>query len=140
MKVFITASFQGQKNKKEIEELCSLVATAGFEDFCFIRDIENYQKVFKDSRLLMRRVKEEIAKCDALLFDATKKSSGRAIEAGMAFQAKKRIIVILKKGVKVKDSVLGIADEIIIYQEKENLQRKLLKIKQKWQKNKTLRY
>lgn len=137
MKVFITASFQGEKNKKEIEELCSLVASAGFEDFCFIRDIENYQKVFENPKLLMKKVKEEINKCEALLFDATKKSSGRAIEAGIAFQAGKRIIVILKKGVKAKDSVLGIADEVIIYRGKEDLQRKLLEIRQRWQKHKT---
>jgi hypothetical protein len=35
----------------------------------FIRDIENYQKIFDNSFNLMKRAKEEIEKCDVLLID-----------------------------------------------------------------------
>jgi hypothetical protein len=48
--MFITVSFQGNDNKKEIDQLCSLVKEAGFDDFCFIRDIENYQHVFDNPK------------------------------------------------------------------------------------------
>jgi len=53
MKIFITAPFRNGENKAEIETLCRLVNEAGFEDFCFIRDVENYKKAFTDPKELM---------------------------------------------------------------------------------------
>jgi len=50
MKVFITSTFKNGKNKEEIECLCCLVKEGGFQDFSFIRDIENYQKTFNDTK------------------------------------------------------------------------------------------
>lgn len=113
MRIYITASFGEPKEKTE--ELCRLVKTAGFEDFCFIRDVENYRKVFDKPKELMRRAKEEIQKSDILLIDVTDKPTGRAIEAGIAYALGKKIIVIMKKGVKIKDTVRGMADLIIEY-------------------------
>ena len=66
-RIFITASFQEGKNRQEIEHLCDLVRSSGFEDFCFIRDVENYQHVFEDPTLLMRMANEEIEKSDTFL-------------------------------------------------------------------------
>jgi len=115
MKLFITASFKGDENKQEIEYLCNLTKEAGFEDFCFIRDIENYQKTFSDAKKLMQTSKEEIAKSDALLIDLTNKPTGRAIEAGIAFALNKKIIIIAQKGTAMKETATGIADLVIEY-------------------------
>lgn len=134
MKVYITASFKEGKNRIEIEHLCSIVKNAGFEDFCFIRDIENYQKVFNDPKKLMNRAREEIIKCDALLFDATNKSTGRAIEVGMAYSNKKEIIIIMKKGTKIKDTLREVADAIITYRAIEDIQDDLRRLYSEWNK------
>ncbi len=115
MKIFITASYKEGKNKNEIEHLCSLVNKSGFKDFCFIRDIENYQKIFDNPKELMEKAKSEIAKSDVLLIDMTHKPTGRAIEAGIAFAQNKKIITIMKKGTKIKDTTKGISDAIIEY-------------------------
>jgi len=115
--MFITVSFQGNDNKKEVEQLCSLVKQAGFDDFCFIRDVENYQHVFDDPKDLMRRSFEEIKNSDWLLIDMTNKPTGRAIEAGIAFALDKKIVVIMKKGTIIKDTVIGISDSIIEYED-----------------------
>ena len=115
MKLFITASFKGDENKQEIERICGLTKEAGFEDFCFIRDIENYQKTFSDGKKLMQRAKEEIGKSDALLIDLTNKPTGRAIEAGIAFALNKKIIIIAQKGTTMKETATGIADLVIEY-------------------------
>ncbi len=114
MRIFITASFGD--SKENVEKLCSVIKSAGFEDFCFTRDVENYQKMFDDPKELMRRAKEEIEKSDVLLIDMTDKPTGRAIEAGIAYALGKKIIVIMKKGTKIKDTARGIADEVIEYQ------------------------
>lgn len=113
MRIFITASFGD--SQKNIENLCSIVKAAGLEDFCFIRDVENYEKIFDDAKELMRKAKEEIQKSDALLIDMTEKPTGRAIEAGIAYALGKKIIVIMKKGTVVKDTVGGIANVVIEY-------------------------
>ncbi len=132
MKVFITASFKEGKNKDEIERLCLIVKNSGFSDFCFIRDVENYQKVFNDSKELMERARVEIEKCDVLLFDATEKSTGRAIEVGIAYSLRKKIIVIMKKERVIKDTLQGVADAIIEYREIEDIQVMLEKLFIKW--------
>ena len=113
MKVIITASFGD--SKENIENLCSIVKNSGLEDFSFIRDVENYKKVFSDPKELMSRAKEEIQNSDALLIDMTEKPTGRAIEAGIAYALGKKIIVIMKKGTIIKDTTLGIADVVIEY-------------------------
>ncbi len=127
MRIFITISFGDSKEK--IEELCSLVKSAGFEDFCFIRDVENYQKVFDNPKDLMQRAKEEIQKSDALLIDMTDKPTGRAIEAGMAYVLNKKIIVIMKRETKIKDTTRGIADAIIEYDKITDIVPELKKLK-----------
>jgi nucleoside 2-deoxyribosyltransferase len=114
-RMFITASFKGAKNRSEIEYLCLLVRQSGFEDFCFIRDVENYQHTFDDPKELMKKAFEEIQKSDWLLIDMTDKPTGRAIEVGMAFALNKKIVIIMKKGTKIKDTVSGISQAIIEY-------------------------
>lgn len=121
MKIFITASFRNGENKAEIEHLCELVKKAGFEDFCFIRDVENYEKIFNDPKELMARAKEEIVKSDVLLIDMTDKPTGRAIEAGIAFAMSKKIIVIARNGTKIKDTTTGIADLIVEYESTDDI-------------------
>ncbi|MFA6463617.1 MAG: nucleoside 2-deoxyribosyltransferase [Candidatus Paceibacterota bacterium] len=113
MRVIVTSSFGD--SEEIIENLCSAVRTAGFEDFSFIRDVEKYQKVFRDPKELMKRAKEEIEKSDALLVDMTDKPTGRMIEVGIAYALGKKIIVIMKKGTEIKDTTRGIADVVIEY-------------------------
>lgn len=119
--MFVTATFKNGENREEIEKLCGLVKQSGFDDFCFIRDVENYQKVFNNPVELMNRALEEIKKSDWLLIDMTDKPTGRAIEAGMAFALGKKIVVIMKKGTMVKDTVRGISQAVIEYDNTDDI-------------------
>ncbi len=123
MRILVTASFGD--SEEETKRVCAAVRNAGFEDFCFVRDVEHYQKVFDDPKELMKRAKEEIEKSDALLIDMTDKPTGRAIEAGIAYALGKRIIVIMKRGTQIKDTTRGIADIIIEYDIIEDITSKL---------------
>jgi len=124
-RMFITASYKGEENREEIENLCLLVRQSGFEDFCFIRDVENYQHVFDDPRELMKKAFEEIQKSDWLLIDMTDKPTGRAIEMGMAFALNKKIVTIIKRGTIIKDTVRGVSQAIIEYGNIEEIVPKL---------------
>ena len=132
MKVYITTSFGDSEEKNQT--LCSLVKKAGFEDFCFIRDIEKYQPIFDNPKDLMEKACQEIKKSDLLLIDVTDKPTGRAIEAGMAYALGKKIIVIMKRGTKIKGTVKGIADFIIEYENIEDIFTELIDIFNKLKK------
>lgn len=120
-RLFITATFRGSENRGEIEGLCEITRQAGFNDFCFIRDVENYQKIFTDPAELMKRALDEIKKSDYLLIDMTRKPTGRAFEAGMAFALGVKVIIIARKGTVLKDTALGIASAIIEYDDLEKI-------------------
>ena len=119
MRLYVTSSFGD--SEEEIEKLCSLVRLAGFEDFSFIRDVEHYQKVFDNPKDLMKRSEDEIKKSDALLIDMTDKPTGRAIEAGMAYALGKKVLVITRRGTKIKDTTRGIADTVVEYDAIEDI-------------------
>ncbi|MDO8659619.1 MAG: nucleoside 2-deoxyribosyltransferase [Candidatus Parcubacteria bacterium] len=131
MRIYITSSFGD--SEKDIEKLCSIIKSTGFKDFSFIRDIEKYQKIFDNSKDLMKKAEDEIKKSDVLLIDMTDKPTGRAIEAGMAYALGKKIIVIFKKGTQIKDTTRGIADSIIEYDVIEDIFIELKNIFNDWQ-------
>jgi nucleoside 2-deoxyribosyltransferase len=117
MKVYVTARFKNAtKNKPDIEALCAAVRSAGIEDFSFIRDIENYEKIFDDPRELWERSREELEKCDGLLIDISDSpSGGRVIEAGMAYGLKLPVFVVVKNDIDYKEVYDGIATKVIRY-------------------------
>lgn len=116
MKVYVTARYKGAENKTDIEELCMAVRGSGMEDFCFIRDVENYQVVFDEPKSLWERALLEIKNCDATLIDVSDApSGGRVVEAGIAYALGQPIFVIVKNGVKYKEIYDGIATLVIKY-------------------------
>lgn len=135
MKIYITARYKGSDNKNEIEDICQVVRRSGFEDFCFICDVENYQKIFNNGHELMQRSKDEIEKCDALLIDYDGPASGRMIELGMAYAMNKKIILIVKKGMFVKETVVGVADTIIEYEKLEEIIAPMSKLLTDWKRD-----
>ena len=132
MKIYITAPFKGGDNKQEIEELCALVKRSGFEDFCFIRDVEQYQKMFHDAHELMTRAREEIERCDALLIDFDGPASGRMIELGIAYALRKKVVLITKKGTFVKETVRGVTDVVIEYEELTDIVEPMAQLAEAW--------
>jgi len=128
MKVFITARFKGIENKKQIEGLCWIIRESWFEDFCFIRDVEDYQKIFNNPYDLWVKVKSEIEKCDAILIDFDGPASGRMIELWVAFAMKKKIILIVKKDLFVKDTIIWVTNNIIQYNELEDIKKPMKKL------------
>ncbi len=112
--------------------MCSLVRKSGFEDFCFIRDVENYEKVFDDAHELMERAKEEIAKCDVLLIEYDGPGHGRMVELGMAYAMSKKVVLITKEGTFVKETISGVTDKIIEYKNLEDIATPLSQLFSDW--------
>ncbi|MCX6824642.1 MAG: nucleoside 2-deoxyribosyltransferase [candidate division SR1 bacterium] len=130
MKIYITASFKDGNNKDEIEQLCGIVRRSGFEEYCFVRD----EKDFVNEHEMMQRAKEEIEKCDALLIKYDGPTHGRMIELGIAYAMNKKTILITKKGTPIKDTVRGVIDSSIEYEELEDSIEPMSKLLIHWKK------
>ena len=131
MKIFITTTFKGDSNKDYIERISELVRRAGFEDFSFIRDVEAYVSI-PDAHELMSRACEEIKKCDALLIDYDGPGHGCMIELGIAYANQKKNIVITKKGITIKKTVLGVSDSVIEYEDLDDILSPLTQLYLNW--------
>lgn len=122
MKLFITHTFKGEQNRAEIEELCSAVRSSGWEDYSFVRDAENFSALKSPTPVeLMTAAKKAVESCDALILDITDPSLGKGIEAGIAYESGKKIIVIIKKGAEIRRTAYGIADLVVEYQKIEDI-------------------
>ena len=116
-KVYIAVRFKGaDQNKDHIEQLGAAVRAAGMQDFCFVRDVEHYQHVYDDLKLLWRDTLSEMKKCDSLLIDVTDQpSGGRVVELGIAYALGMSIYVVTKPNTPRKGFYDGIATKIIEY-------------------------
>lgn len=122
MKIFVTSHFD-LNNQSEIDNIYTILKDVGFEPYSFIKA---YPNEFSDEKSMMKLAKEEISKCDALLFDATQKSTGRAIEIGIAYTLDKKIIVIAKNGTEIRNTLAGVADIIISYDSLKDIRQPLI--------------
>lgn len=128
MKVYITAPFRDWENKNEIEKTCSIVKKSGFEDYCFVRD----EKIFNDEYEMMKRAKKEVGKCEVLLIDYDGPTHGRMIELGMTYAMNKKIVLITKRWTRIKDTVRGVSDSIIEYENIEDIIQPMAKLFSEW--------
>jgi nucleoside 2-deoxyribosyltransferase len=131
MKVYVTARFNGEENRNEIEALCKAVKNADMTDFCFVRDVENYKHTFEDPKELWQRSYDEIGACDALLIDVSDHpTGGRMIEAGIAYALRKPVITVKKHGIHHKGLFDGISSTVLEYSDYKDLTQKLKKFEE----------
>lgn len=121
MRIYITASFRNGDNKEEIDELCEIIRRSWFDDYCFVRDEKNYWNPYE----LMQLARQRISECDIVLMNYDGPSHGRMIEIWIAYAMQKKIIIIAKKWIKIKDTVIWISDLIIEYDKLEDIINKI---------------
>ena len=124
MKCFISYRFTGE-DPKELEEtlkhICNLLAGCGHNSYCSFFDpgmmnIGNKNVVLKAFK--------EIDSSDALLvfIKSNEKSEGMLMEVGYALAKKKKIFLLIKKGVKTT-YVEEIADKVIEFDNLKELKK-----------------
>lgn len=122
--MYVTSRFKdAADNKDDVERLCLAVRAAGYTDFSFIRDVEQFNpRHFETQKKVWVAALAHLRDCDALLVDVSDApSGGRVVELGMAFALEKPIYVICKKGIAHKDFYKGVAAKIIEYETVEDI-------------------
>ena len=69
----------------------------------------------------MRITFEEIDKSDFVILEMSEKGVGLGIEAGYAIARKKPLIVLIKQGLELSNTMQGIADIVIPYSQPEEI-------------------
>lgn len=116
MKVYITGNFTGTERKQKIEALSVAVREAKMDDFCFLRDVQQYKRTFTNAKAKWAKVYDELAASDLLLVDvADGANSRRAVECGMALALKKPIVITIQRGMPHKKLFDDLASTVIEY-------------------------
>ena len=106
---------EGQRNKDEIDSISIALKNDGIETICIARDVEKWGDVEFSPFDLMQAAFEEIDKSDFVILEMSEKGVGLGIEAGYAVARKKPLIVLIKQGLELSNTMQGIADVVISY-------------------------
>ncbi len=118
-KVFVSYSFTQRKDFKEFH---SKLKSYLEEEF----DLKVYAFVFDftdkvDDKELMDEALAKIDESDLVIVELSNKSVGIGIEAGYAKARGKPVIYLHKKGTELKQTMNGIAEVVITYEDVEDL-------------------
>lgn len=122
MKAYISIKYREDSSNRDcIEKISSALERNGFETVCITRDIEKWGQVQLSLHELMQRAFAEIDSSNLLVVDLTEKGVGLGIEAGYAYAKQIPIVVIARRGSDISTTLQGIAMELFLYDEFEDL-------------------
>ena len=113
--------FKDNRNRDEINSISLVLQDDGIQTVCIARDVEKWGDVTLSSQELMRITFEEIDKSDFVILEMSEKGVGLGIEAGYAVGRKKPLIVLIKQGLELSNTMQGIADVVIPYSQPEEI-------------------
>lgn len=122
MKAYISIKYREDKSNKDcIENISSALERNGFETVCIARDIEKWGQVRLSPHDLMEQAFAEIDSSHLIVVDLTEKGVGLGIEAGYAYAKQIPIVVIARVGSDISLTLQGIAKNLFLYDEFEDL-------------------
>lgn len=113
--------YEDHSNRAEIESITAVLNNAGIQTVCIASDVEKWGTVKLSLQELMEITFAEIDQADMVILEMSEKGVGLGIEAGYTVAKKKPLIVLIKEGCELSGTMEGIADEIIFYDETENI-------------------
>lgn len=130
-KAFMSLKFyNGEKSKKQVEDLTRVMNQAGIENVVMVRDVEKYGKAElpEGKKLMLDYVFPAMKECDMLVVEFSEKGVGLGIGAGYAYAIGKPIYVIAKNGSDISLTMQNLAKRVIFYNETEDLLEEFRKI------------
>jgi nucleoside 2-deoxyribosyltransferase len=125
-RIFVSYSYSQRKHFEELHrKLENFLKDRGFTVCAFVFDFT----VKVEDKELMDKALAKIDESDLIIVELSNKSVGIGIEAGYAKAKGKPIIYLHKKGTDLKQTMNGIAEVVITYEEKEDLINQLSTLK-----------
>jgi len=113
--------YEDNRNRNEIDSISTVLQEDGIETVCIVRDIEKWGDVTLSSQELMKITFEIIDGSDFVILEMSEKGVGLGIEAGYCVAKKKPLIVLLKQGLELSNTMQGIASAVIYYSQPEEI-------------------
>ena len=115
--------------KDMLMKIDSIIKELGHETFIFVRDIQNWQPVQTDPKIVMTKAMANMKKCDAIItvIQSVEKGEGLMLESGFMKGIGKKVIVA--NGPNSRAILLnGMADFSFEYKDLDEFKEKLRKI------------
>jgi len=126
MRVFLSIKFWGDdRNRRDVEGVIAAIEDAGFEVYCFRRDAEKWGEIEFEPEEMMNITFNEISKSDFLIANVADWPIGVGVEAGYAYAKGIPVICICSADKKVANTVAGLADHVVRYQDYGDLSKQL---------------
>jgi nucleoside 2-deoxyribosyltransferase len=122
-KAYLSISFQNRKNL-ESELVAIQQALSAFNIHLFVF-VDQYLFTKDQEKQMMQQAFADIDSSDLLIAEVSEKAIGVGIEIGYAIAAKKPVIYLRNELAEHSTTAAGSADHIIIYNNPENLSKKL---------------
>jgi nucleoside 2-deoxyribosyltransferase len=126
MRVFLSIKFWGDdRNRRDVEGVIAAIEDAGFEVYCFRRDAEKWGEIDFEPEEMMNITFNEISKSDFLIANVADWPIGVGVETGYAYAKGIPVICIYSADKKVANTVAGLADHVVRYQDYGDLSKQL---------------
>lgn len=130
MRAFLSIKFWGDdRNKEDVEAVIDAIESAGFEVFCFRRDTEEWGRNHFEPEKMMRTTFQEIERSELLIADVADWPIGVGVEAGYAYAKGIPIICICPADKALANTVAGLANSVIKYDNYDDLRSQLTSLK-----------
>ncbi len=122
MKAYIGIKYhEDYSNKLVVDKISSFFEKKGYETICIVRDIKDNEQTEYTPTELMELTFKKIDTCDLVIIELTEKGVGLGIEAGYAYAKEIPIITIAKRGSDISETLVGISNKVILYDDIENI-------------------
>lgn len=123
MTAYISVSYSKRKLiDKELNAITDTLNKFKIVPFIFV---DNYKFDLTQERQMMEQAMRDIDNCSILIAETTDKGIGIGIEVGYAKAKNKPVIYVRQKNAEHSTTVSGISDFQIIYEDNNDLQKKL---------------
>jgi hypothetical protein len=113
--------YEDSRNRDEILALSDWLNRVGYDTICIARDVEKWGTIHLTPQELMQLAFTEIDQSELIVMEMSVKGVGLGIEAGYAYAKGKPVIVLIREGCELSETMAGIATKIITYQHETNL-------------------
>jgi len=127
VRAFLSIKFwEDDRNRQDVEEIIAAIEDAGVVVYCFRRDAEKWGEIEFKPEEMMSITLNQIEQSDLVIADVTDWPIGVGVEAGYAHAKSVPVICICQADKKVANTVAGLADNVIRYQDYGDLSKKLV--------------
>lgn len=124
MRAYLAIKYKGDRsNRRLIEKISAALAGLGIETRVIA--LEPEAETARSPQELMDHTFKTIDACDAVVVEFSEKGVGLGIEAGYARATRKPVVVVARSGSEISETLAGIAERIVFYDEPEELAGKL---------------